>query len=271
MPRLISSDALKDLIQAGDDSRFILVDVRRPQEYRLDHIPGAINIPVWEMDEAPLAIREDLEQVVFYCRNGMRSKVAAVIALDQGIPEDRLFSLAGGMAAYSGEILLEMPKVAVMADVRTRNHTLQTAMNMEKGAWRFYREAAARTRDKRVHLFLSAMGQFEVAHARQLYDQMDSHHPPEAFDDFFDRCPGDILEGGTDFQACVASMETGEGSLREEDLLDLALEIELSAYDLYKVLGSQGGDTNLHQMFTDLARAEKTHLAKIMAFMAARE
>jgi rhodanese-related sulfurtransferase len=57
---------------------FILLDVRRPDEFSENRIPGAINVPNEEIgtsdiDELP---RKD-QLILVYCRSGRRSKIAA--------------------------------------------------------------------------------------------------------------------------------------------------------------------------------------------------
>ncbi len=56
---------------------FILLDVRTPEEFRAGHVPGAINIPVQELDarQADVAALGDRPLVV-YCRSGHRAGIA---------------------------------------------------------------------------------------------------------------------------------------------------------------------------------------------------
>lgn len=55
----------------------LLVDVRSPAEFAAGHLPGALNIPVHEIEgrEAELAPRD--RPLVLYCRSGNRSARAA--------------------------------------------------------------------------------------------------------------------------------------------------------------------------------------------------
>ena len=64
------------------------VDVRKPEDYKKGHIPGAVNLPVHDnfTSETLSAIVKKNEKVVFYC-NGVRcqaSSIAAKKALDWG-------------------------------------------------------------------------------------------------------------------------------------------------------------------------------------------
>lgn len=56
---------------------FVLLDVRTPEEFRAGHVPGAINIPVQELDARQADIAALGEQpLVVYCRTGHRAGIA---------------------------------------------------------------------------------------------------------------------------------------------------------------------------------------------------
>ena len=59
------------------DEASALVDVRSPGEFSEGHIPGAVNIPVDEVERRAGEIGADSRPVVVYCRSGARSARAA--------------------------------------------------------------------------------------------------------------------------------------------------------------------------------------------------
>lgn len=61
------------LVEAGAT----LVDVRTPEEFAAGHIPGALNIPVDEVERRIAEFGPRDEPVVLYCRSGNRSAHAA--------------------------------------------------------------------------------------------------------------------------------------------------------------------------------------------------
>ncbi|HEX2871157.1 MAG TPA: rhodanese-like domain-containing protein [Polyangiaceae bacterium] len=67
-----SADA-RQLVKAGAR----LVDVRTPDEFAAGHIPGAINIPVQQLDARMSELQPKDAAVVVYCRSGHRSGNAA--------------------------------------------------------------------------------------------------------------------------------------------------------------------------------------------------
>jgi rhodanese-related sulfurtransferase len=69
----VSSVEARQLVQAGAR----LVDVRSPSEFAAGHIPGAINIPVQQLDTRMNELQPKDAAVVVYCRSGHRSGNAA--------------------------------------------------------------------------------------------------------------------------------------------------------------------------------------------------
>ena len=57
---------------------YIILDVRRPDEFAAGHIPGAINVPNETIGTAEIPELPDKDQLIMvYCRSGRRSKEAA--------------------------------------------------------------------------------------------------------------------------------------------------------------------------------------------------
>ena len=74
--RQISMDEAVAMMR--DEKNYIILDVRRPDEYAEGHIPGAINIPNEEIGTGEIATLPDKSQLILvYCRSGRRSKEAA--------------------------------------------------------------------------------------------------------------------------------------------------------------------------------------------------
>ena len=84
------------------DSDYILLDVRRDDEFEEGHIPGAINIPNESIGKEEIAELPDKDQTIYvYCRSGNRSKQASQKLVDLGYTDVIEF---GGIIDYSGEI-----------------------------------------------------------------------------------------------------------------------------------------------------------------------
>jgi rhodanese-related sulfurtransferase len=79
------------------EGRYLLVDVREPNEVAVDAYPGALVVPLSSFD--PHAIPDPMgKQVVFACRSGKRSVTASLAAQAAGLAYDK--HLAGGMLAW---------------------------------------------------------------------------------------------------------------------------------------------------------------------------
>jgi len=73
---------LKELVK---NPSTIIVDVRSPMEYAMDHIPNAINIPVDQIPFKTDEFKNFNKPVVVYCRSGARSGMALGILQQNGI------------------------------------------------------------------------------------------------------------------------------------------------------------------------------------------
>lgn len=101
--RRLSALDLKDLIESKTDSgsRFILIDVREPDEFDVQHLHGSQNIPLGELEHRIAECIDD-GTPVFLCRSGRRSLAACALALHAGI--DSPAHLEGGLLAWAAEI-----------------------------------------------------------------------------------------------------------------------------------------------------------------------
>ena len=85
-----------------EDSDYILLDVRRADEFEEGHIPGAINMPNESIGAEEIEELPDKNQNIYvYCRSGNRSKQASARLAELGYTNIIEF---GGINDYSGEI-----------------------------------------------------------------------------------------------------------------------------------------------------------------------
>jgi len=82
---IIKSISMEELhIQMDEgDSGTVLLDVRRPQEFRHDHLKRSENLPLNHLREKLKTMNHDFHYVV-YCDGGRRSEVAAYIMNESG-------------------------------------------------------------------------------------------------------------------------------------------------------------------------------------------
>ncbi len=75
----------------------LVVDVRKPVEFGVAHIPGAINIPLAEIEGRLDEFRRD-NGVLIYCINGTRTRKAEAILL--GADVSNIYHLEGAFNAW---------------------------------------------------------------------------------------------------------------------------------------------------------------------------
>jgi rhodanese-related sulfurtransferase len=67
MPESIGLAELKRLLEEGAQ----LVDVLAPEEYTEEHLPGAINIPIKQLDAETTAQLDHHRPVAVYCHDAL--------------------------------------------------------------------------------------------------------------------------------------------------------------------------------------------------------
>jgi rhodanese-related sulfurtransferase len=110
-PKTVSRAEAREMIDAGAQ----LVDVRADHEWEAGHLPGAIHIALPELAQRAAEIDKD-RPVIFYCRGGSRSDMAAMALAEAGYDARKLsegatgweeeglaFEPEGGYVAESGE------------------------------------------------------------------------------------------------------------------------------------------------------------------------
>ena len=86
----------------AQETGYIILDVRRPDEFAEGHIPGAINVPNETIGTAEIPELPDKDQLIMvYCRSGRRSKEASEKLVKLGYTNIVEF---GGIQDYKGEI-----------------------------------------------------------------------------------------------------------------------------------------------------------------------
>jgi len=84
-----------------EESGYIILDVRTPEEFADKHIPGAINIPNETIGTEEVLELPDKDQLILvYCRSGNRSKQAAEKLVTLGYTNIVEF---GGINDWPGE------------------------------------------------------------------------------------------------------------------------------------------------------------------------
>lgn len=87
----------EDVAQGIKDGKYLLVDVREPNEVEVEAYPDSVVVPLSTFDPAQLPDPAG-KDVVFACRSGKRSVTASQAAQAAGLPYNK--HLAGGMLGW---------------------------------------------------------------------------------------------------------------------------------------------------------------------------
>lgn len=89
----VASASKEDLKQISvhtltEFSTLCIIDVREPEEFAEDHLPGAVNIPLAQCLQASetLPAKKD-DRICFVCAKGIKSRLAAAAARDAGFKD----------------------------------------------------------------------------------------------------------------------------------------------------------------------------------------
>ena len=96
----ITAQQAKELMDREEG--YVILDVRTEEEYAQGHIPGAVLIPDYEIEQKAEHVLTDKDQMILvYCRSGRRSKNAAQTLQKLGYTDIREF---GGIIDWPYEI-----------------------------------------------------------------------------------------------------------------------------------------------------------------------
>jgi len=104
----ISVTQLEHMLKEREEGTrdFVLVDVREPNEYEINKIPGSVLIPKGDflngsaLEQLPSV--DSGKQIVMHCKSGVRS--AETLAIVQGAGYDEAVHVGGGIVAWVNQI-----------------------------------------------------------------------------------------------------------------------------------------------------------------------
>lgn len=266
----VDAKQFRSYAAAANEQEFVLVDVRQPEEYTAEHIPGAVLIPLMELEARAGELRKLTQgkKAVFVCRSGGRSGRASEYAA-RVLNLANVFNLSGGMLGWNGIVLNASPNLKPFAATGTLRDALMVALSLEKASDVFYAQLSALLADTTAAETINALTRMESNHARSLFDTLkaSSPDPVPSFEELMASLPGELLESGESLQAALARAKSAVGG-GPAALLETALEIELRAQDLYRNLAARADREDLRRAFLDLAEQEKHHANAVLKALA---
>jgi sulfur-carrier protein adenylyltransferase/sulfurtransferase len=254
----IHPDGLRRYIRTHHEQKYLLVDVRQPAEYQEGHIPGARLLPLPELAKIMDTLPKDKE-LVFYCHSGARS-MAASIMVEEEFPQGEIYNLTGGMLSWNGAVTEKPPRVQLFDMQASAEQMLMTAMNLERGAMNFYMTVDERYGGEDWSDVFGKLAEAEIGHALMVYRLWQRNKTGvDDFDTIFGGLSGAVLEGGLTLIDVLDRAASIGGSVCIR-LMELALNVEYSAFDLYRTMADQALDEDARKAFLSIAQAEKSHM-----------
>ena len=255
----LNPDELKKFINSHKESQYLLIDVRQPGEYQLGHLPGAKLMPLMELESKLFSLPAD-QDLVFYCRSGSRSLTAASLAQEAEVTEGQVYNLSGGIMGWYGKTLSAFPRVQLFDKASALDDLLYIAMDLEKGAWRYYQFIVDTFSAEPYIETFNTLSKAETAHAKTIYSiWKNDRNDPEPFEAVFDQLNGEILEGGQSLDDVLKQLDSLDGETCM-NLIELSLHIEYSAFDLYRTMADRTEASDARKVFLSIAQAEKAHM-----------
>ena len=260
----LSPEALRAFREEKKETDYQLIDVRQPGEYAAAHIPGAILIPLPRL-EARLFDLPAGRDLVFYCRSGARSQAAADLAAEAVVTEKGVYNLVGGMLGWDGKTLADFPRVQVLDRGATSQDLLRIAMDLEKGAGRFYEQMADSAAGASFAATFADLAAAERGHARLVYKFWAAmSEDPQPFETIYGELAGEILEGGQSLDEACRKIAGAASERACPAMMELALDVEYAAFDLYRVAAEQADTGEAKEAFMAIAQAEKAHMKSLI-------
>lgn len=97
----VASTSPKEAAALFAERKAVIVDVREDDEWKAQHIEGAIHIPLGQLQSRLHELDAyKNSMIITQCRSGKRSAAAASALKDAGF--NQVLNLAGGITAWSG-------------------------------------------------------------------------------------------------------------------------------------------------------------------------
>lgn len=257
--RSLTPTEVKAILGKDKRGEFLLLDVRQPEEYKAGHIPGAMLIPLGELEARQGELDRD-KRIITYCRSGRRSMAAAIALCGLGFKGVQ--HLDGGILGWSYETITGMPRrrpelVTEAADVRD---ILMLAIKLEKGSQDFYMAARNKAQQPNMKETFQVLANAEDGHVQRLYDRAISLLGKEALpplDKLKQELKVEHMEGGIEISPALAKLD--EEIADEMAALEIALEKEYMAYDFYRRTSTLVENPDAKALLYELALEERNH------------
>ncbi len=257
----MNTSQLQAFIDSNREGGFTLLDVRQPMEYENARIPGSKLIPLPALNDR-LSELDPQTPIIAYWAAGRRSRAAAQILTGRGFKQ--VYNLKGGIAAWQGSAATGPSEMGMMLlkGNETPREVICLAYGLEEGLRKFYLMSIKLAIGPAVVGILTKLAKIEVKHKQRLYDLYLTIDPsPIDIDAFEKRINSEFMEGGFDpakfLEKSMPALKTAAG------VLDFAMMLEAQAMDLYMRYAEKSENSEVKNIFYQMANEEKIHLKSL--------
>jgi rubrerythrin len=199
----------------------------------------------------------------------VRSRSAATFLLGAGLKN--VYSMEGGIRAWKGLVAHGLPEagMAFFSPAANAEEIVGLAWALEEGSKFFYQSISERfSNDKEAQEMFSWLVSAEKNHEKHLlqtYETLTGTQPDfeKLRTKFSDSLSGTVMEGGIPVKEALAWIEDKEVS----ESLELAIAMEVNAYDLYIKMSRAIEDKDAQLIFEKLSEEEQVHLGKLSGLL----
>ena len=267
--KTVHPDTLRKKMEA--DSTPLLIDVRDTKEFEKKHVPGALSVPLGDLERAASGFDPD-RPIVTYCNSGIRGRAAARMLDRRGFDAA---TLEGGLQAWPFETSSGPAKALAVDEALSVPDLLSVAVMREIQAMEFYSLNAKRTANPSVQEVLEYLAVMEQGHMDLLYgkyqnEMAGAEEETLTLEDLEAMASGpverwQVADGMVDVAVRSFDVDmTLEDPNDAREVLDRAVAWEFEAYDFYRRSAEMVSDSDLRSFMMNMATEERSHADMIL-------
>jgi rubrerythrin len=202
----------------------------------------------------------------------VRSRSAATFLLGKGLKN--VYNMEGGLRAWKGMVAHGLPEagMAYFSPAVNAEEIVGLAWALEEGSKLFYQGVSEHFAEdpeaQKMFGWLVAAEQSHEKHLLETYERLTELRPDfvKLRAKFSDSLSGAVMEGGIPVKD---ALEWAKDKGVTESL-ELAMSMEVNAYDLYIKMSKAIEDKQAQQIFEKLSEEEQIHLEKLADLLDAR-
>jgi sulfur-carrier protein adenylyltransferase/sulfurtransferase len=253
--------AARDYMHRKNADDFALLDVRQPEEYESEHLPGAKLIPLAELGSRLSELRPNKPTIV-YCAIGGRSRAASQFLAGKGFTE--VFNLSGGIKAWKNEKAVgpEDQGLDLFSGAESPQDTLLVAFGLEEGLRTFYEGMSQKVTNESARQLFGQLSEIEVKHQNRIFSEyLKLTGSSMSRADFIQKILPAAMEGGLTTEEFLQRYPHDLES--QTEIISLAMGIEAQALDLYQRAAERVMPDATKTALMQIASEERTHLQQL--------